>query len=467
METLSYSFHLGSDQNKSKYAKNKSKKNLSGTTSYAKNGIQNYAQLSKVNKHDFRLYDEDTQYIYGLLGSGNVIFDVKETYKNEFEESRLEYNKKQSRPSRMIDDYFKHVSDDEQKDLACEIIIELGNKEFWDTKDLDYKEKMVDVFREQVSDLSKKVPAFKICSAVVHLDETSPHLHIVGVPIKYDNTRGMRKQVGKSVVFTKSSLANIQDYMRERCIESYNNVYGLNAKLKEKQEGRKYNIHGKDMKNYNELMKQIEVNKKSMEKAKEIIEKLDNTSKDLDSIIIDVDPDESNNYTLTEEQMVRFVELNNEVQELEREFTNLQEIFTELSKIKGDIEYLNQRNYELIKQNDSVIKEKQDMEKKLKDLNRSSHFLKSYIKQKEEDHLELVTFLCHMANSDDYIASRTYKKIADDLKEKGFISNKEHRVIFNPPRIINKSEVNKALSSINREMDKSAEEYYKDNTYEL
>ena len=36
-----------------------------------------------------------------------------------------------------------------------------------------------------------------------------------------------------------------------------------------------------------------------------------------------------------------------------------------------------------------------------------------------------------------------------------------------PPRIINKAEVNKALSSINREMEKSAEEYYKDNVREL
>lgn len=41
MSELSYSFHLGSDQNKSKHAKNRGKKNLSGTTSYAKNGIQN------------------------------------------------------------------------------------------------------------------------------------------------------------------------------------------------------------------------------------------------------------------------------------------------------------------------------------------------------------------------------------------------------------------------------------------
>jgi hypothetical protein len=49
------------------------------------------------------------------------------------------------------------------------------------------------------------------------------------------------------------------------------------------------------------------------------------------------------------------------------------------------------------------------------------------------------------------------------------ITDKEHKVIFNPSRIINKSEINKALSSINREMDQAAEEFYQTNKsdYEL
>lgn len=34
----------------------------------------------------------------------------------------------------------------------------------------------------------------------------SPHLHIIGVPIKLKNKNGMKKQVGKSDVFTKESL---------------------------------------------------------------------------------------------------------------------------------------------------------------------------------------------------------------------------------------------------------------------
>ena len=47
------------------------------------------------------------------------------------------------------------------------------------------------------------------------------------------------------------------------------------------------------------------------------------------------------------------------------------------------------------------------------------------------------------------------------------ISNKERKLIFNPPKIINKAEVNKALSSINKEMDDVAEKFYEDNNYEL
>lgn len=55
--------------------------------------------------------------------------------KDYYEDARIEYNSKQSRPSRMINNYFNNVSNNDKKDLACEIIIELRNKKYWDTKD--------------------------------------------------------------------------------------------------------------------------------------------------------------------------------------------------------------------------------------------------------------------------------------------------------------------------------------------
>ena len=54
-------------------------------------------------------------------------------------------------------------------------------------------------------------------------------------------------------------------------------------------------------------------------------------------------------------------------------------------------------------------------------------------------------------------------KYHSDRNYKNLITDKKHIVIFNTLRIINKSEINKALSSINREMDKAAEEFYKTN----
>ena len=53
----------------------------------------------------------------------------------------------------MINDYFENVSNNEKKDLACEIIIELGDKEYWDTKDEIFKKKMSEVYKKKVNDL--------------------------------------------------------------------------------------------------------------------------------------------------------------------------------------------------------------------------------------------------------------------------------------------------------------------------
>ena len=185
-------------------------------------------------------------------------------YRPEFdrliEDARLEYNSKQSRPSRMIDNYFDNVSNNEKKDLACEIIIELGDKEYWDMKDDEFKSRMSEVYRKQVNDLELLVPNFKVASAIIHYDETSPHMHIVGVPIKYKNKNGMEKQVGKSDVFTKESLITLQNKMRTLCIEEFNQEYNLDSTLKKKQKGRNMDIHVSDMDNYIALKKQLEKN---------------------------------------------------------------------------------------------------------------------------------------------------------------------------------------------------------------
>ena len=230
-EELSYSFHLGSDKNKSQVAKKVAKSNTSGTTSLSNNEIQNANDLSGVNKHNLRDYDNEKELIRTIYGTDNIVNDVKNLYLEEFEQSRIEYNNKQTRNDRKIDNYFEKVCAS-QNDIACEIIIELGDMDFWQDKDDEYKFKMVDVFTEQIADLNTIVPTFKLANATIHFDESSPHLHIVGVPVIENCSRGMKRQVGKTKLFTKESLAEIQDKMRTCCIKSYNRIYNDEMRLK-------------------------------------------------------------------------------------------------------------------------------------------------------------------------------------------------------------------------------------------
>ena len=66
-QELAYSFHLGSDKNKSKVAKKTAKGNVSGTTSLSNNAIQNANDLSRVNKHNLRDYDNQSELIITIV----------------------------------------------------------------------------------------------------------------------------------------------------------------------------------------------------------------------------------------------------------------------------------------------------------------------------------------------------------------------------------------------------------------
>ena len=140
-QELAYSFHLGSDKNKSKLAKKVAKENVSGTTSLANNAIQNAKDLSDVNKHNLlRDYDNQTELIRTIYGTNDIVNDVKQVYLEDFEQARIEYNNNQTRNDRKI---------------------ELGDMDFWNDKYERYKFKMVDVYNEQVIELIKIVPDFK------------------------------------------------------------------------------------------------------------------------------------------------------------------------------------------------------------------------------------------------------------------------------------------------------------------
>ena len=148
-QELAYSFHLGSDKNKSKLAKKVGKENVSGTTSLSNNAIQNAKDLSDINKHNLRDYDNQRKLIRTIYETNDIVNDIKQLYLEEFEQARIEYNNGQIREDRKIEDYFKKVCES-QNDIACEIIIELGDMDFLNDKDQQYRLKMIDVYNDYV-----------------------------------------------------------------------------------------------------------------------------------------------------------------------------------------------------------------------------------------------------------------------------------------------------------------------------
>ena len=381
MAELAYSLHLGSDKNRKNISRQNRKNNLSKSTSLPNNAIQNVRQLSKVDKHNYRKYDNEQELIEIIRGTSSPLEDVKQLYLDEFEDARLEYNSKQSRPSRMIDNYFDNVSNNEKKDLACEIIIELGDKEYWDMKDDDFKSKMSEVYRKQVNDLELLVPNFKVASAIIHYDETSPHMHIVGVPIKYKNKNGMEKQVGKSDVFTKESLITLQNKMRTLCIEEFNQEYNLDSTLKKKQKGRNMDIHVSDMDNYIALKKQLEKNNENLEKANKKSLELKQNSKDIKDKIDKLKTSKLNkeNYILSKSDKDLFIDFINQVDNTNKEYDKIQNLSNTLINVDEQFKERDKTIKTLTENNKALTLRVKTLNNNIKEKDNEISFLKSKI----------------------------------------------------------------------------------------
>ena len=218
--------------------------------SKGKHAITTASKLAQVARHNLRRYGEKKgQGIEVICGSNDLYKDVKNIYHTEFDEELKKYNEG-VRSDRQIDDYFKHVSDG-RGDLAAEIIIQYGDADYWRER-VDFREEVCDAMRGQVEELRRLFPEFKIASAVVHFDETSPHMHVVGVPVATGYKKGMQKQVAKTKVFTRDRMSDMQDKMRSRCLEDVNDhrkeerlFYGYpyeEMELKEKGEGRNIDL---------------------------------------------------------------------------------------------------------------------------------------------------------------------------------------------------------------------------------
>ena len=453
-QELAYSFHLGSDKNKSKVAKKVSKGNVSGTTSLSNNAIQNANDLSRVNKHNLRDYDNQRELITTIYGTNDIVEDVKQVYLDEFEQARIEYNSK-IRADRQVKDYFQKVCNS-QNDIACEIIIELGDMDFWQDKDNEYRFKMTDVYNEQIQDLSKILPTFKIANATIHFDETSPHIHVIGVPVIENCKRGMKKQVGKSQLFTKTLLSEIQDKMRNACIKSYNKFYDVDSRLKTQQKGRNQDINVKDMSNYKETKKKLEQERKKLENANKQTKKIDNSSKDIVKLLDNLKPMpfSKNNSQISNENIEN-------IKNYIKDVIDVTKTVRSVNDLNLSIKEFEHAAFEIEKENKSLknqIELKDEDIKGLKeDLSAKEKIITKLREEKESLKAQLEKFkgfwhsiMSHFHKKITYDNDQNYKIVSDDLYKNGIFDDNDNEIANNIYRKVTIPDENKSSKDKNK-----------------
>ena len=187
-----------------------------GTYEYA---IPNLKKLEKINRHNNRKYYVSyrkeldlslSKHNILLKGTNNLVEDVKKLYKDEFDEAVLKYNEKQTREDRKIGDYFEKICNDKQKNIAIEIILQIGDTKDWENIPLEDRKKMADVFLNGTAIINSR--GLKVAHSILHLDESTPHCHLIVIPIAKGFKTGMEKQVSTRQILDNTRLAMLRGY---------------------------------------------------------------------------------------------------------------------------------------------------------------------------------------------------------------------------------------------------------------
>ena len=245
-----------------------------------KSAITSKSKLAGVAKHNLRKYKSEEysgNNIFLIYGTDNLVQDVKAVYHQEFDEALKVYNENQTRADRKIEDYFEHVANKEQ-DMVVEIIIQIGDRAYWQ-QHYENKCYMKKIYSMMLAELQYLLPEFVVANAVVHMDEDSPHMHVVGVPVATGYKKGLSKQVSKRKVFTKEVLSEVlQDELRT--VANTKVMIAFDEQIREKSKGRNHDLSVMEYKVLQEEIRYDELKEQADEKQQEN-EKLEREKKQL------------------------------------------------------------------------------------------------------------------------------------------------------------------------------------------
>ena len=204
-------------------------------------------------------------------------------YGDCFGAAQKEYNSKQKRKDRKINDYFTHLfgvsADDPEftqktrnplknknkNQSYYENILQIGDRDDTGRKSNPQAAKLAKQAliayvngdpRLGIKSYAERNPNFYVFDAVVHMDESTPHLHLCYIPVATDYKKGMSVQHSHDMALKQMGYKRHTDYVEQER-EVFRKIcksYGLDPKAREAEQSRG---HTYSVKEYKEKATQI------------------------------------------------------------------------------------------------------------------------------------------------------------------------------------------------------------------
>lgn len=189
------------------------------------------------NRRDYeKIGREIPDNINSLMTHENVTIvdkDIRSAYREIFGEVLQEYNSRQKRSDRKIDDYYEHILKSKNGEKPFyEDVLQWGRMEDFRAEP-QLREKAKECLVEYARTFEARNPNLKLIGAYVHMDEASPHLHLDYIPVAKGYKIGLQarnsldkamKQMGYTPVkesrknnATKLWKENEREYFGELC----------------------------------------------------------------------------------------------------------------------------------------------------------------------------------------------------------------------------------------------------------
>lgn len=119
---------------------------------------------------------------------------IEQAYHELFDEAQAEYNAKQKRKDRRIENYYEKICNGDQEKPFYEVIFQVGNKDDMGVASENgaLAKEILDKFYHS---FLERNPQLHVYSAHLHMDEATPHLHIDFIPFTTGSKRGLSTRV--------------------------------------------------------------------------------------------------------------------------------------------------------------------------------------------------------------------------------------------------------------------------------